>query len=271
MIKIVSIRLREIFPLMKCERIFDLTVVSRFTPMPSPAISGEGTLLVSATSIGICLRGTRVYENTFSSPHNLFSCCRVAYSSFSKTSTKFAAPDCTFPSLGFLQHRSSECPNPAQKEHLIPQFSLLCDILHLAHFGRASFSLGHAVAMRSPPLHSWHPLDIVEEDDAMEFGTSLLKKFTSVLFKAVTCFSIIVSSIPSSCSSFKGSNGVSPNSPSTLSSSVAAPTSSSTSANVLTTHNFRISGLNLPKNRLLCSASGILPFWNNLSNHSKYF
>jgi len=270
-IRMVSIRLREIFPLIKCESIFDLTVASRIAPVPSPAISGEGTSPMGATSIGICLRGTLVCENRFLSPHNLFSCCRVACSSSSNTSTKLAAPKCTFPSLGFLQHRSSECPSPVQKEHLIPQFSVLCGILHLAHFGRASFSLGHVVAMWSPPLQSWHPPDIVEEDDAIKFSTLLLKKFTSVLFKVVTCFSIIVSSTPSSCSSFKGSKGVSPNSPSTLSSSVAAATSSSTSANVLTTHNFRISGLNLAKNLLLCSASGIFPFWNNLSRRSKYF
>jgi hypothetical protein len=41
---------------------------------------------------------------------------------------------------------------------------------------------------------------------------------------------------------------------------VAAPTSSSMSVNVLTTHNFQFSGLNLAKNLLRCSASGILPF-----------
>jgi hypothetical protein len=64
----------------------------------------------------------------------------------------------------------------------------------------------------------WHLLDIMEEDDATEFDTFLLKKLTSVLFKAVTCFSINVSLTPSSCSSFKGLNGVSPISPKTLSS-----------------------------------------------------
>jgi hypothetical protein len=32
------------------------------------------------------------------------------------------------------------------------------------------------------------------------------------------------------------------------------------SANVFTTHNFQISGLNLAKNLLLCFASYILPF-----------
>jgi hypothetical protein len=40
---------------------------------------------------------------------------------------------------------------------------------------------------------------------------------------------------------------------------VAAPTIFSMSAYVLTTHIFLISGLNLSRNRLLCSASGIFP------------
>jgi hypothetical protein len=41
--------------------------------------------------------------------------------------------------------------------------------------------------------------------------------------------------------------------------------------NVLTTHNFRISGLNLAKNLLLCLTSYILPLWNNLLRCSKCF
>jgi hypothetical protein len=129
-----------------------LTIVSWPSLVPSPWTSGDGTLPVGVTSMGILLLGTRVYENTSWLPHNLLSCCRVASSSLSKTSTKFAAPKCDLPYLGFFQHWSSECPNPAQKEHLTPQFSVLWDIPHLAHFGRGSLSLGHAVTIWSPPL-----------------------------------------------------------------------------------------------------------------------
>ncbi len=110
-IKSVSIGVREILFLMKWDKIFDLTKFSRLAPMPSPMAFGDGTLPVGATSTCILLLGTRVYENMFSFPHNLLSYCRVACSSFSNTSTKFVAPECTFPSLGFFQHLSSECPN----------------------------------------------------------------------------------------------------------------------------------------------------------------
>ncbi|CAK9266638.1 unnamed protein product [Sphagnum jensenii] len=70
---------------------------------------------------------------------------------------------------------------------------------------------------------------------------------------------MIVSSIPSSCSSLRGSNGVSPSSPNTLSTSTAAATNSSMSANVLTTHNLRISSRSLARNLLRCSASCTSP------------
>jgi hypothetical protein len=69
----------------------------------------------------------------------------------------------------------------------------------------------------------------------------------------------MASKAPSSCFSFKGSYGVFPSSPNILSNYVATPTNSSISINVLTTHNFRISSLNLAKNLLLCLTSYILP------------
>ncbi len=143
---------------------------------------------------------------------------------------------------------------------MIPQFSVLCGILHFAHFGHASFSLGQAVAIWSPPLQSWQPPKTVEEDDDVVSREFLLKKLISVLFNAVTCFSILLSDASSSCSSRKGSYGVSPSSPRTLSTFVAAPTNSSMSTNVLTTHSFQISGLSLARNLFLCSTSKILPF-----------
>jgi hypothetical protein len=87
---------------MKWDKIFDLTEFSRLALVPSPAASEDGTVPVGATSTGILFLGTRVYENMFSFPHNFLSCCRVACSSFSNTSTKFATPECTFPSLGFF-------------------------------------------------------------------------------------------------------------------------------------------------------------------------
>jgi len=92
-----------------------------------------------------------------------------------------------------------------------------------------------------------------------------------VLFNATTCFSMLLSDVSSSCSSGRDSYGVSPSSPRTLSTSVAAPTNFSISANVLTTQSFRISGLNLARNVLFCFTSYILPFRNNLSKRSKYF
>ncbi len=130
----------------------------------------------------------------------------------------------------------------------------------MAHFGRASFNLGQVVAKWSPPLQIWHPPNVMEEDDASGLCTVPLKKLIRVLFSAVTCFSIMVSEDSSFCSSLRGSYEVSPSSPKTLSTSVAAPTNSSMSANVLTTHNFQISGLNLARNLLFCSASCIRPF-----------
>jgi hypothetical protein len=87
---------------MKWDRIFDLIAFSRLAPVSSPATSGDGIVPVGATSIGILLLGTRVYENIFSFSHNLLSCCKVASSPFSNTSTKFATPEWTFPSLGFF-------------------------------------------------------------------------------------------------------------------------------------------------------------------------
>ncbi len=154
---------------------------------------------------------------------------------------------------------------------MIPQFSILCGILHFAHFGRASFSLGQAVAIWSPPLQSWHPPKVVEKDDDAGSCEFPLKKFMSVLFNAVTCFSTLLFDVSSFCSFRRGSYGVLPSSPRTLSTSVGAPTNSLISANVLTTHNFQISSLSLAKNLLLCSASCIWPFRNNLSSRSKYF
>jgi hypothetical protein len=92
----------EIFPLMKWDRIFDLIAFSQLAPVSFHATSGDGTVPVGATLIGILLLGTRVYENIYSFSHNLLSCCKVASSSFNNTSTKFAAPEWTFPSLGFF-------------------------------------------------------------------------------------------------------------------------------------------------------------------------
>ncbi len=154
---------------------------------------------------------------------------------------------------------------------MIPQFPVLCGILHFAHFGRASFSLGQAVAIWSPPLQSWHAPKIVEEDDDAGSCEFPLKKLMSVLFNAATCFSTLLSNVSSSCSSRRDSYGVSPSSPRTFSTYVAAPTNSSISANVLTTQSFRISGFSLARNLLFCSTSCILPFRNNLSRRSKYF
>lgn len=129
---------------------------------------------------------------------------------------------------------------------------------HLAHFGCASFNLGHVVAKWSPPLQIWHPPNTVE-DDAFGLCTIPLKNLINVLFKAMTYFSIIIFEAPSSCSSLKGSYGVSLSSPNILSSSVAARINFSISTNVLTTHNFQIFGLNLAKNLFFRSMSCILP------------
>jgi hypothetical protein len=81
----------------------------------------------------------------------------------------------------------------------------------------------------------------------------------------------MVSKVPSSCSSFRGSKGVFPSSPNNLSNFVAASTNYSISITILTTHNFQIYGLNLAKNLFFYLAFCILPLWNSLWKHSKYF
>jgi hypothetical protein len=91
---------REILPLMKWERILDLTKVSRFTLIPSPATSSITPL--DAISTSILLLGTQVYEKRFSFPHNLLSCCIVASSSFNNTSKMFVIPEWDFSSLAFF-------------------------------------------------------------------------------------------------------------------------------------------------------------------------
>jgi hypothetical protein len=55
-----------------------LTEDSQFVLLPSSSTSGEGALIVGATSTGTRLLGTQVYENNFSLPHSLFSCCSDA-------------------------------------------------------------------------------------------------------------------------------------------------------------------------------------------------
>jgi hypothetical protein len=66
-----------------------------------------------------------------------------------------------------------------------------------------------------------------------------LKKLMKDSFKAKNCFSNNVSlCIPSSCSSLNGSNGVSPNSPITHSTSLVVTRISSTLAYVLTIQSF---------------------------------
>jgi xanthosine utilization system XapX-like protein len=99
---------REIFPLMKWERILDLTEGFQFIRVPSPAASRDSTMLLGATSIGIVLLGIRMYEKILSFPHSLLNGCIIASSSFNNTSRKFVAPKCDFPSLGFFQHLSSK-------------------------------------------------------------------------------------------------------------------------------------------------------------------
>ncbi len=98
---------------------------------------------------------------------------------------------------------------------------------HLAHFGHGSFNFEHVVAKWSPPLHIWHPLNTTKKGDASGLCTFPLKKLRNVLFKVVTCFSIMVSEAPSSCSSFRSSYGVSLSSSNTPSSYVVAPTNKS--------------------------------------------
>jgi len=141
---------------------------------------------------------------------------------------------------------------------------------HLAHFDRGSFNLGQVVAKWSPPLQIWHPPNIVEEDGAFGLCIFPMKKLIRVLFKAMTCFSIMVFETFFSCSSFEGSYGVSPSSPNILSSFVVTPINFSIFVKVFTTHNFQISGLNLAINLLLWSTSCNLLLWNNLSRRSKY-
>ncbi len=59
-IRIVSICEKEIFPLMKWDRILDLTEVFLFILVPSPIASRVYTIPLGATSTGILLLGTRM-------------------------------------------------------------------------------------------------------------------------------------------------------------------------------------------------------------------
>jgi hypothetical protein len=120
--------------------------------VPFSVTSVDGLTPAGGNSTGNLRLGKRMYENTFSFSQNLSSYCAIAVSSFSNTSRKFAAPEFDLPSFGFFQHLPSECPRPEQKEHFTPQFSVLCGIPHLAHFGRGSFRLGHDVAIWSFPI-----------------------------------------------------------------------------------------------------------------------
>jgi hypothetical protein len=110
----------------------------------------------------------------------------------------------------------------------------------MRHVTLGSFNLGHAVVKWSPPLQIWHPLIMVEEDDASRLGTLPLKKLISVLFKALTCFSIIVFETPYFYSSLNASYGVSPNSPNTFSSSTTTLTKFLMLIIFFIMHNFQI-------------------------------
>jgi len=58
--RIVSMGEREIFPLMKWEKILDLIKVSWFTLVPSLAALGDDIASPDATSTSILLLGTQV-------------------------------------------------------------------------------------------------------------------------------------------------------------------------------------------------------------------
>jgi hypothetical protein len=140
----VSMGVKEIFPLMKLERIFDFTTVSdhRFPPLCS-----SFTITSSCSYVGLATMGNFLFEILtpknicWSSPQTWFNSTRVAFSSSTKTSKKFVVAGKPFGV--FFQHLSSVCPNPRQKEHLRPQLSVLCPLPHLAHSGLMFTSSGH--------------------------------------------------------------------------------------------------------------------------------
>jgi hypothetical protein len=67
---------------------------------------------------------------------------------------------------------------------------------HLAHFGHGSFNFEQVVAKWSPLLQIWHSPNTMEEDDAFKFYTFPLKELISLLFNAMTYFSIMVFEAP---------------------------------------------------------------------------
>ncbi len=114
-------------------------------------------------------------------------------------------------------------PMLEQYPHLTPHSFVLCERLHLAHLSFKSPMLGHIVGVWSIDLQIWHTFELLAQDEiAPTLDEAPLKKLMKDSLRAETCFYNTTSPIiPSSCSSLRGSNGISPNSPKTFSTSLA--------------------------------------------------
>jgi hypothetical protein len=118
---------------------------------------------------------------------------------------------------------------PKQYPHLTPHSSILCGRLHLAHLSFKCPMWGYVVGVWSINLQIWHTLELLTQDEIIPtLDEAPLKKIMKDWLRAKTCFYSTTSLIiPSSYSSLKGSNGISPSSPKTLSTSFATPNISS--------------------------------------------
>ncbi len=81
----------------------------------------------------------------------------------------------------------------------------------------------HGGLMWSLDLQIWPTLELLALDEKFPTPNDVpLKKLMEDSFRTITCFSKVMSVlIPSSYSSLKGSNGISPSSPKTFSTSLA--------------------------------------------------
>ncbi len=145
MINMISIGVKEIFPLIKWERIINLTITST----PTLLVSLFSSLVISSIIflaklkiIGKFFFGILIPKSkSWFVLHILFNSNKVVFSSLTTTFRKFITV--VVPFKFFFQHFSSICLNPKQKEHLRPQLSILCPSLHLAHFDLVLAILGH--------------------------------------------------------------------------------------------------------------------------------
>ncbi len=156
--KMVSMGVKKVFPLTKCDSILNL--MFPYAPRcPNSLFSPLSTFSTFALDmdacIGILCFGILTPGKTLCcTPHSQFNLINVASLSLTNTSKKFVEVNGHLPF--FFQHISFVCPMFKQKKHLRPQLCILCPPPHLVHLGFKSVNIGHANAIRSFDIQSWH-------------------------------------------------------------------------------------------------------------------